>query len=203
MANERIVILYCGSYSTKALYDKLLYLNVTPILLPSNSSEQLISSLQPKGIIITGSPNYVHDPNGYKVDQAIYNMGVPLLGICYGMQRIAVDLGGIVKRMVKPEREEQHLKLSIDHPSILYQDFTDEGAPVWMVHVCKLTQPPEGFVVTGSTEETEIASMENPDRGIYAVQYHPEHRGKGASNQAGTAIIWKFLRDVCGCTAND
>lgn len=191
--NEKIGLLYCGSALSKNLYDKLLYLKTRPILLPSDTEMEYLDSLSLKALIITGSPSYVHDPNAEQVDQAIYNCGLPILGVCYGMQRMAVDLGGTVKRMAKPERETTPLELEAPL-SNLYDNFADDIAPVWMVHVCKVTSLPEGFRVTGKTKDTPIASMENEARRLYGIQFHPEHRGKDISNQAGTAILHNFLR---------
>jgi len=191
------VILYCGSSFTKSLYDVLLDFELRPILLPSNSDYGLIFSLDPLAIFISGSPEYVNSPKAPKVDTDIYDMGCPILGICYGMQRMAKDLGGEVKRMKDRERELVHMEFTNEY-SALFDDFTDDGVPVWMAHVCKVTSLPPGFVVTGTTEETEVAAMEDVARGLYAVQFHPEHRGKDPSSQAGSTIIWNFLSYACG-----
>lgn len=198
MAREKIAILYCGSHLTKSLYDKLLYLGTSPILLPSNTEMEFIDSLGVKAIMITGSPSYVNDPKSEQVDKDIYNCGLPVMGICYGMQRMAVDLGGSVKRMAKPERETTQLELE-EPVSSLYADFSDKVAPVWMVHVCKVIDMPANFRITGKTAQTPVASMEWEERRLYGLQYHPEHRGKDRANQAGTAILYNFLkREVYG-----
>lgn len=193
---SNVALLYCGSNLTKSLYDKLVELKVRPFLMPSDTPAEDVLAINPIAIIITGSPDYVNGPNAPRIDVNLYGCGVPMLGICYGMQLMARDLGGEVKRMASPEREWCHLELT-NHPSELYQDFTEEGVPVWMLHTCKLTQVPEGFVVTGSTERSEIASMEDITAGLYAVQYHPEHKGRDPTSQAGTAIIWNFLKEIC------
>lgn len=191
-----VVVLYCGSSLTKSFYDKLLSLGVRPFLVPGDTPLEAILGLSPRAIMITGSPEYVSGPHAPTVDTRIYNTGIPILGVCYGMQRMAVDLGGEVKRMSKPELECTHMDFT-DQSSYLYRDFTDDGAPVWMLHTCKVTKMPKGFVTTGYTKKTEFASMEDEDRNLYAVQYHPEHLGKDMSVQAGTAIIWNFLNGVC------
>lgn len=198
MANERIAVLYCGSAKTKNLLDKLLYLGVTPILVPGNMPLAQLRILEPQGMIITGSPSCVMDPNAETVDTAIYDSGIPILGICYGIQRMAEDLGGVVRRMALPEHDVEVMGFT-EEQSVLFEDFCDDGAPVWMVHSCKVTEEPDGFLVTGYTEETQIAAMEDADRRLYGVQFHPEHKGSDPSNQAGTTILMRFLRDVCGC----
>lgn len=194
---RNVPILYCGSSFVRSLYDTLISFQLRPILLPSDTPLDTLMALDPLCLMISGSPDYVNGPHAPTVDTGIYSCGRPVLGICYGMQRMAKDLGGVVKRMAAPERECVHMDLT-EEPSVLFRDFTDEGVPVWMAHVCLVTEVPEGFSVTGCTDETEIAAMEDETRGLYAVQFHPEHKGKDPSSQAGTAIIWNFLNGVCG-----
>jgi len=194
---RNVPILYCGSSFTKSLYDTLINFKLRPILLPSDTPAEVLTALNPLALFISGSPEYVNSPKAPTVDTTIYTLGVPVLGICYGMQRMAKDFGGEVKRMHEREKELIHLDFT-EEPSELFRDFTDAGAPVWMAHVCKVTTVPEGFSVTGTTEATEAAAMEDEERGLYAVQFHPEHLGKDDSSQAGTSIIWNFLNGVCG-----
>lgn len=198
--NPIVILLYCGSSFTRGLYEKLLSLKVAPVMVPSDTPANLIFDMGPSAIIITGSGEYVNSMNAPKVDKEIYQAGIPVLGVCYGMQRMTVDLGGKVGKMATPERGLTKLDLT-DEPSLLYgEDFIDNVVPTWMAHNCKVhpRHVPENFVVTGSTDETEVASFEDADRGLYGVQYHPEHIGKDISSQAGTIIITNFLRNVCG-----
>jgi GMP synthase (glutamine-hydrolysing) len=199
----RVVILDCGSSFVRNLFNKLKDFQVLPVMVPSDTPAGDVLNLNPIGIFITGSPYYVNDPLSPQIDTDIYDAGVPILGICYGLQRMAVDLGGTVKRMAEPERECVHLYLNENNSSILYRDFTEEGAPVWMSHSCKAVTVPDGFLVTGETDETVIASMEDIERRLYAVQYHPEHKGKDPASQAGTAILWSFLEGICGHQINN
>lgn len=193
---SNVALLYCGSSFTKSLYDKLISLNTKPFLMPSDTPKDMVMAINPIAIIITGSPMAPNHPKAPKVDTEIYNQNIPVLGICYGMQLMALDHGGIVKRMPLPEKE--CVLMGLDEPSVLFRDFDEDAAPVWMMHTCKVTQMPEGFSCTGHTKETDIAAMEDEVRGLYAVQCHPEHYGKDPSSQAGTAIIWNFLNGVCG-----
>lgn len=196
MANEKIVVLYCGSSLIQQLYDKLLGLRTRPILLPSDTPIEEIMRHAPKAIIISGSPQYVNDPTAPRVDTRIYEQAreVPILGICYGMQLIARDLGGSVKRMASMEKESTEIKIT-EPASVLYQDFIDDSCFLWMVHICKVVDLPNHFFSTSKTKLTEHASMEAPDLGIYATQYHPEYKG----SQAGTSVLWSFLNRIAGC----
>jgi GMP synthase (glutamine-hydrolysing) len=194
-----IVIIYCGSVFTKGLYDKLLQYHQTPVMVPHNFPADRIAALGAAGIIISGSGSYVNDPIAERVDQGIYNLGLPILGICYGMQRMAQDLGGEVKKMRNPERELQDMELNeVGKQSLLFQDFAEDGMPVWMAHNCKVTKLPPGFFCGGKTESTSIAMMADPERDFYGVQFHPEHQGRDPSSQAGSLVVYRFLKDVCG-----
>lgn len=193
---SNVALLYCGSSFTKSLYDKLQSLHVRPFMMPSDTPVQDVMSINPKAIVIGGSGMAPNHPLAPRVDKDIYFAGVPVLGICYGMEIMAIDLGGSVKRMSLPEKE--CVLMEKVEPSVLYRDFEDDELTTWMSHVCKVTEMPEGFSCTGKTKDSPIASMEDEERGLYAVQYHPEHYGKDPSSQAGTAIIWNFLNGVCG-----
>lgn len=191
-----VALLYCGSSFTKSLYDKLQSLHVRPFLMPSDTPVADVKSINPLAIIIGGSGMAPNHPLAPKVDKGVYHAGVPVLGVCYGMEIMAMDLGGEVKRMSLPEKE--CVLMTKEEPSVLYRDFADDDIPVWMAHVCKITEMPPGFSCTGYTDDSPIASMEDEERGLYGVQYHPEHYGKDPSSQAGTAILWNFLNGVCG-----
>ena len=193
---SNVAILYCGSSFTKSLYDKIISLKARPFLMPGDTPAEEVLKIDPIAIFITGSGMAVHHPLAPSIDQGIYQCDVPVMGLCYGMQLMARDLGGQVKRMALPEKE--LVLLEEQEPSVLYRDFDGSGVPVWMAHVCRVTQMPPGFSNTGKTDDTSIASMEHEELGLYGVQYHPEHIGKDPSSQAGTAIIWNFLNGVCG-----
>lgn len=199
-----IVILYCGSGFIKSLMDKIIHhFSTDALVLPSDYPAARIAEMDPAGIIISGSGSYVHDVRAEQVDPKIYDLGIPILGVCYGMQRMACDLGGEVKKMADAEKE--GVLLSFTTPgkdSILYQDFADEAAPVWMSHNCKVTKVPNGFIITGKTKMIDVASIEDRARRFYGVQFHPEHQGRDMTAQAGTIVLWNFLSRVCGLKNN-
>ena len=178
----RIAIVYCGTAHIKSLIDRCQRSETQPILVSSTTpAAEMMQRCEPKGIIITGSPLSVLNPESPTIDPAVYEIGIPTLGICYGMQRMAKDLGGDVVRFPKPERDVCLLEANIEHFSNLYQGFTVAGVDVWMSHSCQVRVMPEGFVGTGSTKETAIASMERDH--LYAVQYHPEKVNHGSGKQ--------------------
>jgi GMP synthase (glutamine-hydrolysing) len=199
-----IAVLYCGSSFVKGLYDKLCHFGVTPIMVPNDFPASLLAKLNLSGIIITGSGSYVNDPRAEKVDQDIYKLGIPILGICYGMQVLAKDLGGEVKKMAVSERELIQMEFTpAGKDSVLYGDFADDSTPVWMAHNCRVTKMPDGFISAAKTEQSEIASMEHRGMKFYGLQFHPEHLGRDPSAQAGSIIIWNFLSKVCGFVSKD
>lgn len=193
----KIAVLYCGSHFIRGLLEKLLHLQQTPVVLPSATPLEDILSLHPAGVVISGSGDYVNDPMAAQVDQELYYCGVPVLGICYGLQRMVKDLDGAVHRMLNTERG-CVAAAQTEHPSVLFRDFSPEGIPVWMAHTCKAQELPPGFFVTAATKATSAAAIEHQNRPLYAVQFHPEHQGNDPANQAGTAILWNFLEGVCG-----
>ncbi len=199
-----IPILYCGTGFAKSLFDKMLYeFDAFPVMVPFHAPVEFLRVLRPGGLIISGSGSYVHDPKAERVDPRVWTMGVPVLGICYGMQRMAVDLGGEVKRMANAEKDEVLMQLTEPgRDSPLFQDFADPAAAVWMSHNTKVTRIPDGFITTGATKMGEIAAMEDRVRNFYGVQFHPEHLApKDIAAGSGTTILWNFLSKVCGLHA--
>jgi GMP synthase (glutamine-hydrolysing) len=147
---------------------------------------------KPKAIILSGGPASVHVDGAPSIDPAIYNAGVPVLGICYGAQLVARDLGGEVAKTGAGEYG--RTTLSVDRSSLLLGSPAAERT-VWMSHFDAMTAAPEGFVVAARTDGTPAAVIEDRDRGIYAVQFHPEV----AHTEGGQDILKAFLYDAAGC----
>ncbi|HTK17854.1 MAG TPA: glutamine-hydrolyzing GMP synthase [Acidimicrobiia bacterium] len=147
---------------------------------------------KPKAIILSGGPASVHVDGAPSVDPAIYDAGVPILGICYGAQLVARDLGGEVAKTGMGEYG--RTVLDVDRASVLLADHP-ENRVVWMSHFDAMTKAPPGFVVAARTESTPAAVIEDRDRGIYAVQFHPEV----AHTERGQEILKAFLFDAAGC----
>jgi GMP synthase (glutamine-hydrolysing) len=147
---------------------------------------------RPKAIVLSGGPASVHVDGAPSIDPAVYDAGVPVLGICYGAQLVARDLGGEVAKTGAGEYG--RTVLTPDRSSLLLGRQIDERV-VWMSHFDSMTRAPEGFVVAGHTDGTPAAVIEHRERGIYAVQFHPEV----AHTERGQEILKAFLYDAAGC----
>ncbi len=148
---------------------------------------------RPKGIILSGGPASVHVDNAPSIDPALYDAGVPVLGICYGAQLVAQQLGGEVHRTGGGEYGRTPLHRT-GAGSLLFGTLSDEQV-VWMSHGDAITSAPTGFRVTATTPGAPVAALEDRDRGVYGVQFHPEV----AHTERGQEVLKAFLFDVCGC----
>ena len=154
-----------------------------------------LRAMNPKGIIFTGGPNSVYGEDSPQCPMEVYSMGVPVLGICYGAQLMAYQLGGKVE--TAPVSEYGKTEVTVDKNGKLFGN-VQENIICWMSHTDYIAQPPEGFKVTASTPVCPVAAMEDADRGYYAVQFHPEV----LHTQEGTKMLEAFVKDVCGCQGN-
>lgn len=193
--NEMIVVLDFGGQYNQLIARRIRDLGVYSELLPYNTPVARLKELAPKGIVFSGGPSSVYAENAPHLDAAIYDIGVPIFGICYGMQLMAHQLGGKVERADKRE----YGKADVDFAahSALTQGL-DAKQTVWMSHGDHVTQLPEGFVVDASTDHAPIAGFSNAGRRMYGVQFHPEVRHSVHGNE----MIRNFLYEVCGCEGN-
>jgi GMP synthase (glutamine-hydrolysing) len=150
---------------------------------------------KPIGIILSGGPKSVHVPGAPSIDPAIYDAGPPVLGICYGSQLIAQQLGGEVRRTGGGEYG--RTPLTVEAASPLFHDLP-EAQEVWMSHGDSITAQPPGFRITATTPGAPVAALEDPERGVYGVQFHPEV----AHTPRGMEILKGFLYGVCGARPN-
>jgi GMP synthase (glutamine-hydrolysing) len=148
---------------------------------------------RPKGIILSGGPASVHVDNAPAIDPALYDAAVPVLGICYGAQLVAQQLGGEVQETGGGEYGRTELTRS-GHTSVLLEGLPVEQA-VWMSHGDAIVGVPDGFVVTASSPGAPVAALEHPERGVYGVQFHPEV----AHTERGQEVLKRFLFEVCEC----
>ncbi|SFJ72723.1 glutamine-hydrolyzing GMP synthase [Thermoflavimicrobium dichotomicum] len=192
---EKVVVLDFGGQYNQLIARRIRDLGVYSELLPHHVSAEELRKLAPKGIVFSGGPNSVYDSKAPKCDPSIFELGIPILGICYGMQLIAAHFGAKVDRAEKREYGKAEMEVVSD--SVLYRDL-DRFQTVWMSHTDVVVTPPAGFQVDARTHSAPVAAMSDPARNIYAVQFHPEVR----HTVYGNDMISHFLYDVCQCSGN-
>ena len=195
MKNEMIVVLDFGAQYNQLIARRVREANVYCEVIPYNSSLDRIKSMNPKGIIFTGGPASVLDPDAPFCDKEIFNLGIPVLGICYGMQLMGLMLGGSVEKGNQREYGKMDIKL-INECSLF--NGLERDTTCWMSHTDFVSSLPEGFKRIATSSNCPAAAMENPDRKLYGVQFHPEvmHTPKGQ------AILNNFLFKICGCSGD-
>lgn len=193
--NEIIVVLDFGGQYNQLIARRIRDLGVYSELLPYNVTAEKLTALKPKGIVFSGGPSSVYEDNAPQVDPAIYDLGIPILGICYGMQLMAHQLKGKVQRANK--REYGKADVDFDEANLLIHGL-DRKQTVWMSHGDMVSELPEGFVADASTGHAPIAGMSHFDKKMFAVQFHPEVRHSVFGNE----IIRNFLYNICDCDGN-
>jgi GMP synthase (glutamine-hydrolysing) len=197
MTNVSIIVLDFGSQYTQLIARRLREDKIYCEILPYHTKVEDIKLKNPKGIILSGGPSSVYNKDAYEVDQGVYKMGIPVLGICYGMQRIAVDFGGSVIRSSHHEYGKAELKIinAEEGCSPLLKD-CDDGRVVWMSHSDKVDVLPEGFMPIATSANSPYAAVANEEKRIYAMQYHPEVQ----HSEEGYLMLRNFARTICGVT---
>lgn len=195
-ANEKILILDFGSQVTQLIARRIRECKVYSEIHPYTMSVEKIKEFAPKGIIFSGGPSSVYDDGAPDIDKGVFDLGFPILGICYGMQIITSKLGGIVKASKK--REYGRSKISILEESKIFLSFDkNKEHTVWMSHGDSIEKTAEGFIVVARTGN-HPAAIENKNKNIYAIQFHPEV----AHTENGVEILENFVFDICGCGGN-
>jgi len=200
MAHQKILILDFGSQYTQLIARRVREANVYCELHPYDVSEDFIREFKPQGIILSGGPSSVTEEETPRAPQVVFELGVPVLGICYGMQTMAAQLGGAVENAL--HREFGYAEVRARGHSELLRDIqdrvNDEGhglLDVWMSHGDKVTALPAGFKVIASNAATPIAGMADEARKFYALQFHAEV----THTLQGKAIFDRFVHEICGC----
>ncbi|MDR0931189.1 MAG: glutamine-hydrolyzing GMP synthase [Clostridiales bacterium] len=191
MNHQTVIVLDFGGQYNQLIARRVRENNVYAEVMPYNTPLDVIMSKNPKGIIFTGGPNSVYDATTPKADPKIYECGVPILGLCYGMQLIAHQLGGEVESASVPEFGATMTDM---FDSVLSKNVVSKTM-CWMSHNDYVSKAPAGFSVIASTEATKIAGFANDARKIYALQFHPEVN----HTPQGRQMLHNFLFDVCGC----
>lgn len=198
MSHSKILILDFGSQVTQLIARRVREAHVYCEIHPCDVSEEFVKNFGADGIILSGSHASVYEEETDKAPQAVFELGVPVMGICYGMQTMAQQLGGKVEAGSK--REFGYAQVRARGHSALFRDIQDatnaEGhglIDVWMSHGDKVTELPAGFKVIASNDTTPIAAMADEDRRFYAVQFHPEV----THTKQGQAMLERFVLDIC------
>ncbi len=190
---EKIVILDFGAQYSQLIARRVRAARVYCEILPHATPAPQVAARGPKGIILTGGPASVYEEDSPVCDRAIFDLGVPILGICYGMQLMAYLLGGDVRRAEKAEYGKTNLY--IDGESGLFRGVNNPTV-CWMSHGDYIKEPPPGFSVLAHTGNTPVASMGNQERKFYGVQFHPEV----THTPEGEKILRNFLYEICSCS---
>ena len=195
MQHQTIVVLDFGSQFTQLIARRLRELSVYSEILPYNTPPDAIATRRPLGVILSGGPKSVREVGAPRCDPAVFDFGVPVLGICYGMQLMTDALGGEVAPA--PHREFGLATIAIAHAQPMFTSLPQE-LRVWASHGDLVARAPQGFTVTATSANAPVAAMADEDRRFYALLFHPEV----AHTDRGTAILRNFAFDVCGCTGD-
>jgi GMP synthase (glutamine-hydrolysing) len=189
---EQIIILDFGSQYTQVIARRIRECQVFSQILPYNTPAAKLAALKPKGLIFSGGPCSVYDKKAPHCDPAVWQLGVPILGICYGMQLLAHQLAGKVQPGKKREYGPAEIDIAGDSPLFHGMESIQK---VWMSHGDQVTLLPEGFVAIGRTENAPHAAVADESRKLYGLQFHPEVH----HTPNGKQIISNFVHGVCGC----
>ena len=191
---ETVLVIDFGGQYNQLIARRVRDLNVYCELIPCGTPLEKIKAKNPIGIIFTGGPNSVFGADALKVDEGIYTLGVPVLGICYGAQLIAHQLGGKVRSAAVGEYGQVK---AVYKKSVIFDGLPEEGV-CWMSHTDSVSELPDGFEITAFTADCPVAAMQNTQKRIYAVQFHPEV----AHTQNGTLMLKNFLYKACGASGD-
>ncbi len=195
MEREMVIVLDFGGQYNQLIARRVRECNVYCEVHPYTMSIEKIREMNPKGIIFTGGPNSVYGEDSPTCSSEIYELGVPILGICYGSQLMAHMNGG--KVTTAPVSEYGKTEVEVDNSSVLFEDVSPKTI-CWMSHTDYIEKAPENFRVTAHTPVCPVAAMENAEKKLYAVQFHPEVM----HTQEGVKMLSNFVYKVCGCSGD-
>ena len=193
--HQKIVILDFGGQYTQLIARRVRENRVFSEVVPWNIPAEEIKQRKPAGVILSGGPSSVCDPDAPHISPAIYDLGVPVLGICYGMQLTAHLLGGKVQKA--QEREYGRVTVRMKEQAGLLSGMSASSS-CWMSHTWQVVQCPPGFHAIAETDNCPVAAMANEERRVYGVQFHPEV----THTDEGKRLIRSFLYDICGCAGD-
>ena len=195
MDRELVIVLDFGGQYNQLIARRVRECNVYCEVHPCTMSLEKIKEMNPKGIIFTGGPNSVYGEDSPSCPKEIFELGIPILGICYGSQLMAHLLGGSVK--TAPVSEYGKTEVEVDRTCALFSNVSEKTI-CWMSHTDYIEKAPDNFRITAHTPVCPVAAMENPEKNLYAVQFHPEVM----HTQEGKQMLSNFVYSVCGCSGD-
>lgn len=193
---DKIIVLDFGSQYNQLIARRIREMGVYSALLPHTIKASEIKAMEGiKGIVFSGGPKSVYDDDAFKVDEEIFNLGLPILGICYGMQLTAKYFKGEI--LSSPKREYGKMNILIEDKSLLFKDLYDEEE-VWMSHGDHVAKIPQGFKLLAESQNGLVASIANEEKKIYCVQFHPEVR----HTVNGNKMLHNFVFEICHANNN-
>ncbi|WP_105615629.1 glutamine-hydrolyzing GMP synthase [Vallitalea okinawensis] len=195
MRHELVIVLDFGGQYNQLIARRVREANVYCEVMPYDTPLEEIKEKNPKGIIFTGGPSVVYEEDAPIVDKGIFDLDIPVLGICYGCQMMGYLLGGEVSKA--DQREYGKTELKVNSKSALFNT-VEEETTCWMSHTYYISEPPKGFDITATTETCPVAAMENKEKKLYGVQFHPEV----LHTPEGNKMLRNFLKEVCVCSGD-
>ena len=193
MTHDEVVVLDYGGQYSQLIARRVRECGVFSELLPYHVGPEEVASRGAKGLILSGGPASVHVDGAPRLDPGLLELGIPVLGICYGMQLLAQHLGGRVESAEVGEYGRS--ELTVSEPGLLFAGLPDVQ-PCWMSHRDTVYEPPPGFTALAASTQSPVAAFESAEKRIYGIQFHPEV----VHTPFGQQILTHFLRDACGCT---
>ncbi len=191
---DTVLVVDFGAQYARLIARRVREAHVYSEIVPSSISVEEIRARAPKGIIFSGGPKSVYETPAPSIDPGIYELGIPILGLCYGAQLMALQLGGTVSRTGQGEYGRTTLSLAPGTSSPLFPDWPSTSS-VWMSHGDAITEVPPGFVATATSAGAPVAALHDAERGLFGLQFHPEV----VHTDRGSEVFDHFLIDVCGC----
>lgn len=192
MQHEKIIVMDFGGQYNQLIARRVRECNVYCEIYSYKRDIEEIKAMNPKGIILTGGPNSAYEADSPTYSKELFELGIPVLGICYGSQLMMHLLGGHVCKA--PVREYGKIEVAVDRSSAMFGDVSEQTI-CWMSHNDYIEKAAPGFKVTAHTPDCPVAAAEDPERGLYALQFHPEV----LHTQEGTKMLSNFVYKVCGC----
>ena len=196
MKKELVIVLDFGGQYNQLVARRVRECNVYCEIYSYKTDLEKIKAMNPKGIILTGGPNSCYEADSPTYSKELFELGIPVLGLCYGAQLMMHVLGGKVEKA--DHREYGKTEVLVDKTSSKIFEGVSEKTICWMSHFDYISQVAPGFEITSHTDNCPCASSENAEKGLYAIQFHPEV----LHTQEGSKMLYNFVRGVCGCSGD-